>query len=306
MDGGGSECPALAALVELDVPEALAPARLAQAQVELANVVVTPELGSGSVEDDPAVLHDVAVVRDPEGDASVLLHEEERCASLRVDLLDDLEDLAYQERREPERGLVEQHEGWLGHEGAPDHQHLLLAAAQISRELMASFDEPREIVVDHLEIALHAVGIAPRVGPDPEILLDGERFEDLATLHDLDDPEPADVLRLAAVDPPAHELDATVGHPAVLGFQEARDRLERCRLSRTVGAEERDDLSVRHLERQALQYEDDVAVDDLDVVQRQHSAAARERRMRFLTSRSTSCRDRRRPRASARSCRPSP
>src|SRR5262245_16124572 len=57
-----SERPALAALVELDVAEALAPSRLAQAQVELPDVVVAPELVGWTVEDDPTVLHDVAVV----------------------------------------------------------------------------------------------------------------------------------------------------------------------------------------------------------------------------------------------------
>ena len=115
-----------------------------------------------------------------------------------------------------------------------------------------------------------AVGIAPRVGPDLQILLDGERLQDLAALHDLDDAEAADLLGVEAVDLPSHELDAAVGHLAILGLEKPGDRLERRRLPRPVGAQERDDLAVRDLERQSLQDEDDVAVDDLDVVQRQH------------------------------------
>ena len=53
--------------------------------------------------------------------------------ALGVDLLDDLEDLAHEQGGQAERRLVEQQEAGLGHEGAPDHQHLLLAAAQVAR-----------------------------------------------------------------------------------------------------------------------------------------------------------------------------
>src|SRR5215472_3368060 len=136
----GSECPALPALVELDLLVTLPPPRLAQTEVELADVIVSPEFGGRTLEDDPPVLHDVAVIGNPEGDPRVLLDEEKRRPSLRIDLLDDLEDLTYQEWRESERRLIEQHELRLGHERTPDHEHLLLAAAQIPRELPAARD----------------------------------------------------------------------------------------------------------------------------------------------------------------------
>src|SRR4030095_6454111 len=211
-----SERPALPALVELHLLEALPAPGLAEAQVELADVVIAPELRRRTVEDDPAVLHDVAVLGDAQRGPGVLPDEEERRPPLGIDLLDDLEDLADEERRKPERGLVEEHQLGLGHEGAPDHEHLLLAAAQIPRELTAALHQAREIVVDHLHVGLHALGVAPRVGADVQIVLDGQRLQDLSSLHDLYDAEAADVLGVAAVDPLAHELDAAVRHLAQL------------------------------------------------------------------------------------------
>src|SRR5262249_4146327 len=88
--------------------------------------------------------------------------------------------------------------------------------------------------------------------------------------HDLHDAAATDVLRVQAVDATAHELDAAVGHAAVLGLEQTGDRLQRRGLPRPVGPEERHDLPLGDLERQPFQDEDDVAVDDLDVVQPQH------------------------------------
>src|SRR5262245_34018999 len=161
--------PALAALVELDLAEALAAAGLAEAEVELADVVVAAEFLGRAVEDDPAVLHDVAVMGDAERDLGVLLHEQEGGAPLGVDLLDDLEDLAHEEGSEAEGGLVEEEELGLGHEGPPDHEHLLLAAAQVARELVAALHQTREVLVDHLHVLLDPVAVTARVGTDAQV-----------------------------------------------------------------------------------------------------------------------------------------
>jgi len=44
------------------------------------------------------------------------------------------------------------------------------------------------------------------------------------------------------------------------------DRFERCGFAGAVGTEQRDDLAVLDLERDTLEDQDDVIVDDLDVV----------------------------------------
>src|SRR5262249_26763624 len=163
-----SECPAFSALVELQVLEALAPAGLAEPEIEFADIVVAAQRVGRALEDDPAVLHHVAVVGDAQGDLGVLLDQEERRPALDVDLADDVEDLAQEQGREPECRLVKQEELGPGHEGAADDEHLLLTAAQVSGDLAAARHENREVVVDHLEILLDAVGVAPCVAADAE------------------------------------------------------------------------------------------------------------------------------------------
>src|SRR5262249_61748581 len=51
-----------------------------------------------------------------------------------------------------------------------------------------------------------------------------------------------------------------------LGIEEVGDGFERSRFAGAVGAEQRDDAAPRYRQRHALQYENDVIVDDLDVV----------------------------------------
>src|SRR5262245_64255667 len=100
-----SKRPAFAALVEFQILEALAAPGLAQAEVELAHVLVAAQLGGRALEDDAAVLHDVAVVGEAQRDLRVLLDEQERRLLLVVDLAGDVEDLALQQRRPPPRSL---------------------------------------------------------------------------------------------------------------------------------------------------------------------------------------------------------
>ena len=52
---------------------------------------------------------------------------------------------------------------------------------------------------------------------------------------------------------------------AVLGLEQARDRLQRRRLAGAVGAEQRHDRALGHVEAEAAQHQDDVVVDHLDV-----------------------------------------
>src|SRR6266542_2626881 len=135
--------PALAPLVELEIAVA---GRAAAAEVELLHVLVRAELVGLAVEDDPAALHDVAVIRDLEGEVRVLLDEQERGLLLPVHPLDDPEDLADEERGEAEGRLVEEDELRARHERAADGEHLLLAAGEVPGELVPMTLERRKIV----------------------------------------------------------------------------------------------------------------------------------------------------------------
>ena len=66
---------------------------------------------------------------------------------------------------------------------------------------------------------------------------------------------------------------AALGDVAALGAQQARDGLERGGLAGAVGPEEGDDAPLGDPQRDALQHEDHVVVDHLDVVDRQQRCA---------------------------------
>ncbi len=78
---------------------------------------------------DRAALHDVGAVREPERERRELLDQQHAGAGLgdrpdrRYEPVDD-------DRREPERELVDDHEPRMGHERLREHDHLLLAARE--------------------------------------------------------------------------------------------------------------------------------------------------------------------------------
>ncbi len=63
----------------------------------------------------------------------------------------------------------------------------------------------------------------------------------------------------------ALEQDLAARDLAVLGLEQPRDRLQRRRLAGAVGAEQRHDRALGHVEAEAAQHQDDVVIDDLDV-----------------------------------------
>ena len=102
-----------------------------------------------------------------------------------------------------------------------------------------------------------------------QVLLHRQMLEAMPAFHHLAHAHPHQLVGRQLVDALALELDRALGHVAALGRQQVGDRLERRALARAVGAEQRDDLALRHFQRHALQHEDDVVVDHLDVVHRE-------------------------------------
>jgi hypothetical protein len=131
---------------------------------------------------------------------------------------------------------------------------------------MSALHQAREVVVDHLEIPLDALGVPACIGSNAQILLHGEALQHLTPFHDLDNPQAANPLGVPTIDAPPHELDAAVGHFAVLGFEQAGDGFQRCRLASPISAEQGHDLAFRNFQRQPLQDEDHLAIDHLDIV----------------------------------------
>src|SRR5690606_36006695 len=130
---------------------------------------------------------------------------------------------------------------------------------------------------------IHVVEPFARIAParhvpaDDEVLLDGHVAQHLATFHDVDEPAPHDRLGIATFDGLTLEPDAAARDTAVLADDQVRDGLQRGALARTIGAEQRHAGTPRHARRDPLDRENDVAVEDLDVVQLEQRGVRRRR-----------------------------
>ena len=96
--------------------------------------------------------------------------------------------------------------------------------------------------------------------------------ETVPPLHHLHDAALDEFRRIQLVDALAAKFDRALGHVAALGPEQIRNRFQRRRFAGAVGAEQGDDLAFMHFERHALQHEDHVIVNDLDIVDREQSA----------------------------------
>src|SRR3989442_1129598 len=204
--------PRAATLVVFHVAVALALADSREAEVELLDVFVVGDGLGVAVEHDAAVLHHVALLREPERDGGVLLRQQHRHALLAVQPAHDLEDLLHEHGRQPHRRLVQQHELGPRHQRAADGEHLLLAAGDVAGPDGASLGQPREVRVDQVEVAPQRVAVSPRVAAAEEVLLDGQVLEHVATLHHLHHAPPHNLRGVVAVEGPALGLHAGLGH----------------------------------------------------------------------------------------------
>src|SRR5437588_2246539 len=161
--------PALAPAVGLDRLVALL---AAAAQIELLHVLIALQLLRLTLEHDVPALHDVPEMRDREREVRILLDEEEGRFLLPIDPSDDGEDLLHEQRREPERRLVEQDQFRPRHQRAADGEHLLLPSREISGQPPAEIAQPGKIVEAHLPIALQLRAVVPGEPAHGDVLVD--------------------------------------------------------------------------------------------------------------------------------------
>src|SRR4051794_14174523 len=228
-------------------------------QVRGLHALVVAEVRRRVVERHMPGLEHVAALRHVERVVRVLLDEHDRRALL-VDLADHVVDAVDDDRRQAERRLVEEQQLRLGHQGAADREHLLLAAGHRAALLTLALLEAREQRVHAVEVLADAGGIAAREGAHLEVLEDAHAREDAPSLRRLGDPDLGDLVAGETLDLGAVEEDA-----AGPRRHDARDRPQRRRLARAVGADERDDLALVDLERDALERLDR-AVEGMDVL----------------------------------------
>src|SRR5690606_30232646 len=110
-------------------------------QVHPPDGLVLAQLRRRAVQRHAAVLEHVGAVRDGQRQQGVLLDQEDAHALL-VEARERLGDLARQQRREAERGLVQEQYLRLGHQRPADREHLLLAAGEAAGRLALPFAQP--------------------------------------------------------------------------------------------------------------------------------------------------------------------
>src|SRR5205807_5655872 len=152
------------------------------------------------------------------------------------------------------------HQLRAAHERARQEQLLLLAAGQRARVLIHAAGEPWEVLEDALGLAAQGFLVSPEdVAAEPKVLADRQAGKRAAPAGDLHDAAPHDLVGFKAVEARAFERDL-----AARARKDAADRAQQRRLAGAVDAEQRDDLSLPHLEVDAVQGLH-LAVEDVDV-----------------------------------------
>src|SRR6266550_1341203 len=182
-------------------------------EVGLAHAFVPAKLGAFALDCYLPHLQHVRTGCGIEGDVRVLLDDQHGQPIVGIELLDDAEDLLDDRGREPERWLVEHQQPRPADEGTGEREHLLLAAAERARLLIATTLQPGEVPEDPWSLVAHSAPLSANVGPHPEVLPNAELAEETTALWHVRDPGTRDLVRLPARDLLALEDDlAAVAH----------------------------------------------------------------------------------------------
>src|SRR5437667_9882156 len=244
----------------------LTPASLSHAEVAVLDVRACTELGRGAAPHDLALLEDVVSVGDPRQRGHVLVDQQDRLPA-RLEVDQAAPDLRPDERREPLRRLVEDEQARVRHEGAPDREHLLLAARERAAEDALTLGELGKEVEDLLDRPRVGAAAAVRGGRH-EVLVHREVRKDLAALRHEADPDLRDAVGRQPVDRPAQETDLAGLQP-----YDPHDGAHGGRLAHAVPAEERHHLARLDLEAHAEEHLAH-AVRRLDRLDREHQSVA--------------------------------
>ena len=177
-----------------------------------------------------------------QGHIGVLLDEQYRHALL-VHGTDNVEDTLHHQRRQAQRRLIQHQQLGTAHQGPPHSQHLLLAAGQGAGILLHALLQAGKMREHHVH---------RQVGEHPPPLggLGDARLQHL-------------------VDGLAQQLLPIVGDGTAVRLYKARDGAQRGGFTGAVGADERYDLAVRHLQTDAPQGTN-AAVGHVEIINLQH------------------------------------
>src|SRR2546428_9250554 len=258
-----------------------APRRAASHAQEGADLI-DPERAAIALEGHHAFLHDVKSVADRPRELEVLLDQQDRPVAFPLDPPQHVGYLVDDGWLDALGRLVEQEERRVGEQRSRDGELLLLAAGEVPAALAEHLAEPRKEREDVVQPRRRRA-LLP--GAEHEVLVDGQRGEDVASLRDVADAEPGALVGRPTGNVPAAELDR-----ARARRQEAHDRLEKRRLPAAVAPHDAHDLAVA--DRQAdVRQDPALAIVDVDPVHGEHQAVPRTfPRPRYaLITRSSAC-----------------
>src|SRR5882724_1134657 len=158
-------------------------ARFLGPEIEFLDVLGVHQPLATVIHDDPADLQNITIMRRLQCNLGILLDQQDRHAMLFIDTPDDGENLLHQDRRQPQRRLIEQQQCRPVHQCTPDRQHLLLTARELPGRLVEPLLQPRKISADPLQVLSHRLAIAARISPHHQVLAHGEERKHLAPLR---------------------------------------------------------------------------------------------------------------------------
>ena len=103
-----------------------------------------------------------------------------------------------------------------------------------------------------------------------QVFLDRQILEDPPSFEHLGNAAAHDLVRCQTVEPSTVEFNRAPRHLTALCLQDSGDRLQRGRFPSAISAEQGRNRPLFGAERDALEHEDDIIVDDLDIVDGQH------------------------------------
>jgi len=222
--------------------------RQRRTEVDVRDGVVEHEVANETGDLHLAVEQDVCAIHDVEGLLDVVVGDQHADAAV-LEAGDDLLNVVHRDRIDARERLVEHHELRLRDERARDLEAPALTAGKRERLVRPQV----------LDVQLVEEPFEPQF---PLLPADGECLEDREdVLLDRELAEHGRFLREIADAPPRAAVHRHVGDvflveedPAVLRRDEADDHVERRRLAGAVRAEEADDLSLLHVERDVVHH----------------------------------------------------
>jgi hypothetical protein len=222
---------------------AAARALVGDAEMSFKRGPVPGERGAVGGMDHGAAFDDNGAIGNAENFLGVLLDQDRRHAFVADDAAQRRQEFLDDDRRQPLERLVEQHDARVEHQRAADREHLLFAAGELVAEIAAPLGQAWEQGIDFVD------GPAPRPRHRGEILLDRERFENIALLR-----HPADTGMGALIGAQSGDVGAVERNGAAEIAGHAHDGVDQSGLAHAVAAQERQRLAFVERQRNIRQH----------------------------------------------------